>query len=557
MTIRDLNESYSVLDFTDETDANETIKRKLTIMEALSVFVDGYEFTPKFRAGIWDGKKEFYKMHPSGLLIYKGLSQSVIKKFKHYLTQDYTPLESVPTVTYEEVDAHIEFLNLPYKLRDYQRYAFYSALNEPRKILLSATSSGKSLIIYMLMTYFHKTNRKGILIVPNVGLVEQMKGDFLEYGMTEADMENLFHIIYAGKQKNFNKPMTCTTWQSAIKMNKMEFEGLDYVIVDEAHLAKGESLTYLLNISNNCKYKLGFTGTLPSSYVDRFTLTATLGKTETIITAQGLVEAGFATPVNIILNYLNYTPEEKQIVKKMKYPQEVKYLEEHLKRNTHIANLAIQLTKKFGNTLVMYNTIKHGEFLLSLILKKKFGLDDVYILEKITPKRLEKIPYENVDKIFTINPLTQKDRKTISKVFGTVQADKWDNLSVYHIFLIRGSVEGTDRDKIRGYLEEFDDAILVSNYQTTSTGTSIKNLHNMILSASTKSNIRLGQSIGRGMRLHEDKSKFRLVDIIDDFSTKTKTGKIRNKNYSLKHSYERLEQYFSYEYPISEHEISF
>ena len=556
MTIKDINESYSVISFTDETDINETMKRKLEIMDSLSVFIDGYQFMPSYRAGIFDGRKEFYKIHPDGFLIYKGLVESVIKKFGNYLTEEYIPLSTVEPVSYEEVDEHIKSLNLPFTPRDYQRYAFYIALNNPRKIMLSATSSGKSLIIYMLMTYFEKQGKRGILIVPNVGLVEQMQGDFVEYGIPKEDIESRLHIIYAGKEKNFNQLMTCSTWQSLMKMRDKEFETLDYIISDEAHLAKGDSLQHLINISSNCKYKLGFTGTLPSNYVDRFTLTATLGKSETIITAQGLVEAGFATPVEIILNYFNYPKEEKDIVKKMKYPEETKYLEEHYNRNNYIANLGIQLTKKFGNTLIMYNTIKHGEFLLNLVLKNKFGLDDVYVLEKVTPKRLEKIPYEKVSKIFTLSPLTPKDKKTITKVYGTVEVDKWDNLSKYHIFLIRGSVEGVERDKIRGYLEEFTDCILVSNYQTTSTGISIKRLHNMVLAAGTKSNIRLGQSIGRGMRLHEDKDKFRLIDIIDDFSTKTKTGKVWNKNYSLKHSYERLEQYFSYQYPIKEFEVS-
>ncbi len=160
-----------------------------------------------------------------------------------------------------------------------------------------------------------------------------------------------------------------------------------------------------------------------------------------------------------------------------------------------------------------------------------------------------------MSRIFTISPLTPKDIKTITKVYGTFDEDKWDNLGKYHIFLIRGSVEGTERDKIRGYLEEYSNCILIANYATSSTGVSIKRLHNMILSAGTKSYVRLGQTIGRGMRLHEEKEKFRLIDIIDDFSTKTKTGKIWNKNYSLKHSYERLEQYLIWSYPLREHEI--
>lgn len=90
---------------------------------------------------------------------------------------------------------------------------------------------------------------------------------------------------------------------------------------------------------------------------------------------------------------------------------------------------------------------------------------------------------------------------------------------------------------------------------TLSTGVNIKNLHNIMLCASTKSYVRVMQTIGRGLRLHASKDKMRLFDFIDDFSKKTKTGKIQNKNYMLKHSTERIEFYFEAGFPIKEKEI--
>ncbi len=129
-------------------------------------------------------------------------------------------------------------------------------------------------------------------------------------------------------------------------------------------------------------------------------------------------------------------------------------------------------------------------------------------------------------------------------------------LNRYSIYFIRGDVSGEDRNKIRGLLENDTNGILIATVGTVSTGVNIKKLHCIILASSTKSSIRLNQSIGRGMRLHEEKNKMYLVDIVDDFSTK-KNGKVRNKNYVLKHSEERLNEYFEHGYPIIEKEIYF
>ena len=70
-----------------------------------------------------------------------------------------------------------------------------------------------------------------------------------------------------------------------------------------------------------------------------------------------------------------------------------------------------------------------------------------------------------------------------------------------------------------------------------STGVSIKNLHNIIFAISGKSRIRTLQSIGRVLRLHENKEIATLYDIVDDLSV----GK--HQNFSLKHFLERVKMY--------------
>ena len=239
------------------------------------------------------------------------------------------------------------------------------------------------------------------------------------------------------------------------------------------------------------------------------------------------------------------------------YQKETKFIEEHIGRNNFIAKMAIQATEKYGNSLIMYNTITHGNLLLKLVLSNKFGIPEPIILEKVTPKKVQDAKNEtpNAEGLFVLTSLTDKDRKTLSKFFSKEEVASIKVLSDYHIYLIKGSIEGETRNEIRSLLENVDDGMIIGSAQTVSTGMNVKRLHNFFAASSTKSSIRLNQSIGRGMRLHDEKEMMRYFDFIDDFSNKTKTGKVLNKNYVLKHSYERLNEYLEHGYPIKELEI--
>ena len=77
----------------------------------------------------------------------------------------------------------------------------------------------------------------------------------------------------------------------------------------------------------------------------------------------------------------------------------------------------------------------------------------------------------------------------------------------------------------------------MASYGTFSTGINIRNLHNVIFASPTKSKIRILQSLGRGLRLGDNKVKATLYDIADDFSHKEK------RNFTLSHFMERINVY--------------
>lgn len=59
----------------------------------------------------------------------------------------------------------------------------------------------------------------------------------------------------------------------------------------------------------------------------------------------------------------------------------------------------------------------------------------------------------------------------------------------------------------------------------------------MIAAHPSKSKIKVLQSIGRMLRMHDDKTEAVLYDIVDDLSYKS------HKNYTLKHFVERVKIY--------------
>ena len=96
-------------------------------------------------------------------------------------------------------------------------------------------------MIYALVRYYCATNK--LIIVPTTSLVEQMVNDFKQYGW---DADSHVHKIYSGKDKNTDKEVIISTWQSIYKFPKRYFDDIDCVIGDEAHLFKSKSLTGIM-----------------------------------------------------------------------------------------------------------------------------------------------------------------------------------------------------------------------------------------------------------------------------------------------------------------------
>ena len=243
------------------------------------------------------------------------------------------------------------------KPRDYQYKAVYEAIKYNRKLLLSPTGSGKSLMIYAIVRYYAATAKKILIVVPTTSLVEQMVNDFVSYGWNADDF---IHKIYSGKDKVTDKNIIISTWQSIYKFPKRYFDDIDCVIGDEAHLFKSKSLTGIMTKLHNAKYRFGFTGTLDGSKTHKWVLEGLFGKCEQVTKTDDLIKEGYLSNFRIKILLCKHAPQYFET-----YQDEIEYLVEHKGRNNLIKNLVKDLD---GNTLVLFNYVeKHGTPLYELI----------------------------------------------------------------------------------------------------------------------------------------------------------------------------------------------
>jgi len=332
------------------------------LSEYFTFEVPGAKFMPQYRSKYWDGKIRLYSNHTGE--IYVGLLDKLVAWAKNC---EYTvefkdnkfygsPFEENEMISVEGVSDYMKSISR-HEPRDYQVNAVYDALRYNRKLLISPTASGKSLMIYSIVRYFVEKDHNILLIVPTTSLVEQMYKDFDDYGW---NAEEYCHKIYSGKEKSTNKNVVITTWQSIYNLPRSFFENFDVVIGDEAHQFKSKSLVGIMTKMDNTKYRFGFTGTLDGSQTHKWVLEGLFGPSYKVTQTQELIEKGYLSKLQIKVLLLKHNEHQFD-----EYEEEIQYLITHDKRNNFIKNLSLDLK---GNTLILFNRVEtHGQPLYEMI----------------------------------------------------------------------------------------------------------------------------------------------------------------------------------------------
>ena len=463
-------------------EADDGIRREIS--DFFTFEVPGAKFMPSYRNRYWDGKIRLYNVNKCELYI--GLVPYLLefaKQLEYKVQVDLEPFGE--KITKEEVSEFCGALKLhsqkkPIETRDYKQSAIHEGINSGRTLLLSPTASGKSLIIYSLVRYHQALGRKQLIVVPTTSLVEQMYGDFRDYSTHNGfKVAKHCHRIYGGKEKSNAADVVISTWQSIYKFPQKWFEQFDVVYGDEAHLFKAKSLMTLMDKCKNARFRIGTTGTLDGTKTHKLVLEGVFGPVFKVTTTKKLMDKKELADLKIICMIIGYSDEQRKLVSKMTYQEEMDFLVSNPERNDILAKLA---ASQKGNTLVLYQYVeKHGDHLHKLISGYTHGKKDVHFV--------------------------------------------W------------GGTDTEQREEIRYLTEQSDNSIIVASYGTFSTGINIRNLHNVVFASPSKSRIRNLQSIGRGLRKGNNKSSCNLFDVGDDLSWKSK------KNYTLNHVLDRIKLY--------------
>tara|TARA_R100001129_G_scaffold178238_1_gene153826 strand:+ start:50 stop:1075 length:1026 start_codon:yes stop_codon:yes gene_type:complete len=212
-------------------------------------------------------------------------------------------------------------------------------------------------MIYSLVRYHVNADRNVLIVVPTTSLVEQMYKDFKEYGW---NVGHHCHKLYAGAEKYTEHDVVISTWQSIYKEPKKWFDKFDCVIGDEAHLFKAKSLTSLMGKLHDCKYRIGFTGTLDGANVNQLVLEGVFGKCSKVTKTNELMKQGYLSKLKVKIILIKHKDKIFE-----GYQDEMDYLVEHEPRNKFIKNLAKDLK---GNTLILFNYVeRHGIPLFNMI----------------------------------------------------------------------------------------------------------------------------------------------------------------------------------------------
>jgi len=431
------------------------------IQTFLTDYKKGYLWMPKYKAGVWDGKISLFskvsRTFPYGMFL------DVVR----HIRKNWDDVKIT-------VDDDIKFMfgannntsflyDLSYRPYPFQQECIEALIKYTKGICVVATAGGKSLIISYVIDNLPKDHHKSLIIVPTLQLVDQFKGDMINYGF---DGNNIGSVN--SNKKEFDKDVVVSTWQS-LKNQMDKLHMFDCVIVDEVHTAQANTISDILQNCPNARYRFGVTGTMPTNHLDEMSVKSFLGPVLKTFTGKDLADLGYVSKCTI-----------RQI---------------HIKYKTN-----------YGND---YHTIRDGVF------------TNPYRLSVI-----RRLAGKSKNSMLILVDKVEKEGMVLEEYLKTHLPDKT-------VIFLSGKDKSSVRDAWRKDMNDQDNIICIATYPIFQQGVNIPSLREIVLASSTKSFIRVIQSLGRTLRKHvsKDLGGAILWDICDDVKHLKDHGSKRFKHY--------------------------
>jgi len=352
-------------------------------MDLCSYRPKGYQFSPKFQDGIWDGKvrlagrlKDGSYSFPTGLL----------HRIREFLFKEGFRIKRRTAYKIEPVNKIIPLKHS--ELRDYQNEAVKMALYHRRGIVKLPTAAGKSLIAASVIKSIQKdailiTNKKDLLYQTKEVFEREIGGEVGIMG----DALRQFSPITIGSVptlfKNFDY------YKDFLKSKEV-------LIIDEVHHAVSKTW-YKIAQKLPCVYRIGLTAT-PVTGADFIMLEACTGKIIYTKPAGELIEEGYLSKPNIFMVRCSIPvlPE--------RYSYDKAYtagIVQSTRRNQMVARLCWTLVKfkKYRPIVIQIRKLDHYKYLKTELekfnLKYKFlsgpdsGVEREKVMKDLKGNRLD------------------------------------------------------------------------------------------------------------------------------------------------------------------------
>jgi superfamily II DNA or RNA helicase len=469
-----------------EDEVNVTIQNvdlatKRKMIKTVQYFVPGARYSAAYRMGRWDGSTSF--MTPAGKTYLNCLDKLLPVLQESGYEFDIEDKRAFHNFQFEPItEDHLSDQCWPHGHRFagqpiMLRDYQVEAVNACLANLQGVNvlpTSAGKTIITSTLSKLCEPYGRTIVIVPNKNLVQQTEEDYRNLNM---DVGVLF-----GDRKEYECTHTICTWQSLNVLDKKHKDHLDFDQMDKFM----KNLTAVIvdechRVSDtNVLHKL--MTTVFKNVPIRWGLTGTIPEEE-------LKQVGLFTAIGPQFGQLSAKElQDKGVLAKCQvdvwqtqetqqyntYQDELKYLVTNEMRLKWLAEQIEQLAET-GNTLVLVDRIETGQKLYNQISNSVF---------------------------------------------------------------ISGEMKSKDRRDHYKEINFSDNKIMIATYGTTSTGINISRIFNLVLVEAGKSFVRTIQSIGRGLRMADDKDHVTVIDVCS------------RMKYSNNHLLKRKAFYKNAEYPF-------
>jgi len=423
------------------------------VVDATSYFSPGYEFTPRYRNHVWDGRIKLFRRlnqtFPAGLL--PDVVEALQKEGAKVQVDDQRHCPARGTEPCAQVQ--LEGVSFAYPF-EYQPACAQTLVNAHRGIAAVATNGGKTTIAALVI----KTLKLPTLfMVPSLDLLHQTRKVFMQ--RLDLSLDGV-GICGDGKWQpgKWITVATVDTLRARLEQEECQrlLHNVDVMFIDECHHT-GSDTWYEVVSHCSAFYRFGLSGT-PLKRTDGadLRLVAATGRVAYEIRNKELIERGISVRPHI--HWLKI--RDPRIAEGAKYPEAHQLgIVENVFRNMTLCRKAAEFVSQGLSVLILVDELKHGR-----ILDERLW----------SFRKSEFIPHQFIS--------GEEPSEVRSKAF-----------------------------------EEFKQGVIKVLIATSimNEGIDMPNIDVLILAAGGKSSIRTLQRIGRGLRRGGNIDRLYVVDFVD------------------------------------------